>query len=220
MGEISAYCSPTLFERGGKKIIAYRTDLTLFGVDAADGEVLWKYDCEEFMKPAKPEHVHANSPLVHDGHLHRLGHSPAPEGTPRSSVPFALLVEDLTQIVAVARKPGGARLKQQHQDHGDRQKPPRVEGQALQGTELDPSGRHLSPGRSCGCRSHRHRLSASALQALFAHQRAHPSVEIVGVDELELRDLFETPDGFLIQCEIGGAQVVLELFQGARAEDG
>lgn len=70
IGEISAYCSPTVFERDGRKIIAYRTALILFGVDAEDGEVLWKYDCEEFMRPAEPEHVHANQPLVHEGHLY------------------------------------------------------------------------------------------------------------------------------------------------------
>lgn len=70
LGEISAYCSPTLFERDERKIIAYRTALILFGVDAEDGEMLWHHDCEEFMKPAKPEHVHVNHPLVEGGHLY------------------------------------------------------------------------------------------------------------------------------------------------------
>jgi hypothetical protein len=87
--------------------------------------------------------------LVHDGRLHRLGHSPALEGAPRPSVPLSSLVEDLTQILAARRRLGGARLKQQHHDHGAGQKPPRVESQALQGTEL-----HAGP--------HLHHLAAAA----------------------------------------------------------
>jgi outer membrane protein assembly factor BamB len=70
LGEVSAFCSPALIERGGNKIIANRTENTFFGVDARDGTLHWSHDCEAFMKPAKPPHVHTNAPIHHDGHVY------------------------------------------------------------------------------------------------------------------------------------------------------
>ena len=70
LDEQHAFCSPILIERGGKKIVINRTELILFGVDAENGDILWTYDCEELMKPAKHPHVHPNLPIYHNGNIY------------------------------------------------------------------------------------------------------------------------------------------------------
>ncbi len=70
LDEQHAFCSPILIERGGKKIIISRTELVFFGVNAENGDVLWTYDCEELMKPAKHPHVHANLPIYRDSNIY------------------------------------------------------------------------------------------------------------------------------------------------------
>ena len=70
LGEQHAYCSPILIERGGKKIVISRTELIFFGINAANGDILWTYDCEELMKPAKHPHIHPNLPIYHNGNVY------------------------------------------------------------------------------------------------------------------------------------------------------
>jgi len=70
LGEQHAFCSPILFERGGKKIVISRTELIFFGINAENGDILWTYDCEELMKPAKPPHVHPNLPIYYNGNVY------------------------------------------------------------------------------------------------------------------------------------------------------
>ncbi len=70
IGEQHAFCSSILIERGGKKIVISRTELIFFGVNAESGDILWTYDCEELMKPAKHPHVHPNLPIYSNGNIY------------------------------------------------------------------------------------------------------------------------------------------------------
>jgi len=70
LGEQHAFCSPILVERGGKKIIINRTEHFLFGVNADDGEILWSYNCKDFMKPAKPPQIHPNLAIYQEGNVY------------------------------------------------------------------------------------------------------------------------------------------------------
>lgn len=62
-GELSAYCTPLLFEHGGRKILATHTASHLLGLDAATGKLLWtQYQPNQYS-------VHANTPIYADGKL-------------------------------------------------------------------------------------------------------------------------------------------------------
>ncbi len=62
-GELSAYCTPLLFEHHGRKILATHTASHLIGLDAATGKTLWKQ--------SQPNEwsVHPNTPIYHEGSL-------------------------------------------------------------------------------------------------------------------------------------------------------
>jgi len=62
-GETSAYCSPLLFNHGGRKILATHTASHLLGIDAATGTLLWKQS-----QPNRYS-VHANTPIYYEGGL-------------------------------------------------------------------------------------------------------------------------------------------------------
>jgi outer membrane protein assembly factor BamB len=62
-GEKSAYCSPTLFEKSGKKILVTMTTGNILGIDANNGQLLWSYE------QTNKWSVHANTPLYHEGGL-------------------------------------------------------------------------------------------------------------------------------------------------------
>jgi outer membrane protein assembly factor BamB len=62
-GELSAYCTPLLFEHNGRKILATHFASHLAGFDAATGKMLWS-------QPQTNEWaVHANTPLYQEGRL-------------------------------------------------------------------------------------------------------------------------------------------------------
>jgi outer membrane protein assembly factor BamB len=63
LGELSAYCSPLLFEHNGRKILATHTASHLIGLDASSGKLLWSQ--------SQPNEwsVHANTPIYHNGEL-------------------------------------------------------------------------------------------------------------------------------------------------------
>lgn len=63
-GEKSAYCSPQLINRGGKKIVVTQTESHILGIDAANGKLLWSHS-----QPNRYS-VHANTPLYHNGQLY------------------------------------------------------------------------------------------------------------------------------------------------------
>ena len=62
--ELSAYCTPVLFEHNGRKILATHTASHLIGLDAATGKMLWSQ--------SQPNEwsVHPNTPLYHNGELY------------------------------------------------------------------------------------------------------------------------------------------------------
>lgn len=62
-GELSAYCTPLLFDHNGKKILATHTASHLLGIDAKSGKLLWAHH-----QPNQWS-VHANTPVYHDGGL-------------------------------------------------------------------------------------------------------------------------------------------------------
>lgn len=62
-GELSAYCTPLLFEHKGKKILATHTNSHLIGLDAASGKLLWSH------RHPNQWSVHPNTPIYHNGEL-------------------------------------------------------------------------------------------------------------------------------------------------------
>ena len=62
-GELSAYCTPLLFEHGGRKILATHTASHLIGLDAGTGELLWSH------RHPNQWSVHPNTPIYHEGEL-------------------------------------------------------------------------------------------------------------------------------------------------------
>jgi outer membrane protein assembly factor BamB len=64
LGEISAYCSPALFDHNGRKILATHTEKSILGIDALTGKLLWTVE-----QPNKYS-VHANTPLYREGWLY------------------------------------------------------------------------------------------------------------------------------------------------------
>lgn len=64
MGEISAYCSPIIIDRGGKRILITQTAQHILGLDASNGDVLWTFLHENKYS------VQANSPTYLDGQVY------------------------------------------------------------------------------------------------------------------------------------------------------
>ncbi|MDF1576330.1 MAG: PQQ-binding-like beta-propeller repeat protein [Bacteroidales bacterium] len=65
-GELTAYCTPLLFEHHGRKMLATHFESHLVGFDAATGEMLWKqHQPNEWS-------VHSNTPIYQDGRLFYL----------------------------------------------------------------------------------------------------------------------------------------------------
>ena len=63
-GEITAYCTPLLFNHNGRKMLATHFDSNLLGFDATTGKMLWKqYHPNTYS-------VHPNTPIYHDGQLY------------------------------------------------------------------------------------------------------------------------------------------------------
>ncbi|MFC2155616.1 PQQ-binding-like beta-propeller repeat protein [Acidobacteriota bacterium] len=70
LGEQHAYCTAIKIKRGQNTVIVNRTEHFLFGINGTNGKILWKYDCKEFMKPAKPPQIHPNPPIYRDGFVY------------------------------------------------------------------------------------------------------------------------------------------------------
>ncbi|MFC2121261.1 PQQ-binding-like beta-propeller repeat protein [Bacteroidota bacterium] len=66
----ASYTSPILVERGAKKIIINVTDNNIFGVNAANGEILWKFDFGSYAGGRGGSNNHTNSPLYKEGLLY------------------------------------------------------------------------------------------------------------------------------------------------------
>lgn len=69
----TAYVSPIIIERAGKKIVVNLTANLLFGLDASNGEVLWSYNYSELEPPTtypKAASINCTTPLYKDGYLY------------------------------------------------------------------------------------------------------------------------------------------------------
>jgi outer membrane protein assembly factor BamB len=65
-GELTAYCTPLLFEHNGRKLLATHSESHLMGFDATTGKMLWKqHQPNEWS-------VHPNTPLYYEGGLFYL----------------------------------------------------------------------------------------------------------------------------------------------------
>ena len=65
-GELTAYCTPLLFEHNGRKLLATHSESHLMGFDATTGKMLWKqHQPNEWS-------VHPNTPIYHEGGLFYL----------------------------------------------------------------------------------------------------------------------------------------------------
>jgi len=62
-GELSAYCTPLLFEHNGNKILTTHTESHLLGINARTGALLWTH------RHTNQWSVHANTPIYHEGGL-------------------------------------------------------------------------------------------------------------------------------------------------------
>ena len=62
-GELTAYCTPLLFEHNGRKILATHFESSLVGFDATTGKMLWSKNHPNDYS------VHPNTPVYYDGGL-------------------------------------------------------------------------------------------------------------------------------------------------------
>jgi len=67
---INAYCSPIIINRGNKRIIITLIEKAVVGVDADNGKLLWKHDCEKYMGDMRIRGNHPNTPIYKDGHVY------------------------------------------------------------------------------------------------------------------------------------------------------
>jgi outer membrane protein assembly factor BamB len=65
LSDSSAYCAAISVERGGKKQVVTITAEHIVGIDAANGNILWKH--ENKIHKNKPREVNPNSPVYQDG---------------------------------------------------------------------------------------------------------------------------------------------------------
>jgi len=65
----SAYCSPILVERGGKKIIVTMTAKAVVGVEAANGKILWQDMFAEYQGPRISD-TNPISPIYHEDFIY------------------------------------------------------------------------------------------------------------------------------------------------------
>jgi len=60
----AAYSSPIAIDFGGQRQYVQLLSMTVAGVSAADGKLLWRYD-----KPANSMRINISTPIYHDGHV-------------------------------------------------------------------------------------------------------------------------------------------------------
>lgn len=65
-GELTAYCTPLLFEHKGRKMLATHTENNVVAFDATTGKMLWS------QSHTNDYSVHPNTPIYHDGMLFYL----------------------------------------------------------------------------------------------------------------------------------------------------
>ena len=70
LSDKNGYCSPIIIDRGNKRIVVTLVEKAIVGVDAENGNLLWKYDCEKYMGDARVRGTHPNTPIYKDGYIY------------------------------------------------------------------------------------------------------------------------------------------------------
>ncbi len=70
LSDQNGYCNPIIIDRGNKKIVVTLIEKAIVGVDAENGNVLWKYGCEKYMGDMRIRGNHPNTPIYKDGHIY------------------------------------------------------------------------------------------------------------------------------------------------------
>lgn len=70
--DVSVYSDSIVVERGGRHVYIARSYDKVFGIDIADGRLLWDYNTHEFTDKSKPiwDQAHPNAPLYHNGEFY------------------------------------------------------------------------------------------------------------------------------------------------------
>ena len=69
LGGKSAYVSPILIEKGGKKQIVAVTGNHILGVSPEDGDIVWQIKYRDIPPPDGGKDINPNSPIYHDGRI-------------------------------------------------------------------------------------------------------------------------------------------------------
>ncbi len=70
LSDKNGYCNPIIIDRGNKRIVVTLVEKAIVGVDAENGNLLWKYDCEKYMGDMRIRGIHPNTPIYKDGHVY------------------------------------------------------------------------------------------------------------------------------------------------------
>ncbi len=70
LSDKNAYCSPIIIDRGNKKIVVTLIEKAIVGVDAENGNLLWRYDCDKYMGDMRIRGNHPNTPIYKDGYIY------------------------------------------------------------------------------------------------------------------------------------------------------
>jgi outer membrane protein assembly factor BamB len=66
LGERTSYCTPAVFQWGGRTILAGMTEAHLFAVDAKSGDLFWSYPVSDYLT-ARNREVHPITPVFWEG---------------------------------------------------------------------------------------------------------------------------------------------------------
>ncbi len=64
-----AYVSPLLVQHGDYQLIVNLTENFVFGINPADGSILWQFDYGKYCDEDGKANIHANTPLYHKGEI-------------------------------------------------------------------------------------------------------------------------------------------------------
>ncbi|HOK65942.1 MAG TPA: PQQ-like beta-propeller repeat protein [Anaerohalosphaeraceae bacterium] len=68
LNDTASYCTPAIFQWAGRTILAGMTENYLFAVEAATGQLFWKYPMKDYIK-GRNWGVHPNTPIFYEGRL-------------------------------------------------------------------------------------------------------------------------------------------------------
>ncbi|HOM60676.1 MAG TPA: PQQ-like beta-propeller repeat protein [Anaerohalosphaeraceae bacterium] len=68
LNDTVTYCTPAVFQWAGRTILAGMTEKYLFAVEAASGQLFWKYPIKDYLKGRNWD-IHPNTPVFFEGGL-------------------------------------------------------------------------------------------------------------------------------------------------------